>query len=608
VPVQELDLTSELGQVEAVSRGLNSPTFPALDELPEPHERSAEPTLESFALPTIAPARAPTERALSAEQVNSAVEAALSLLEKRIGEIVPLQFGQFEQKLEVLAQQSVSLVQARLQESVADLEPTIADLLENKTASLRDRLQGAHVEVEGLMTRLEELREQVHTSLPASVAREEEEYASELELRMEATLARHLAAAEDRLQDSRAAVEGLLRQVDGLRQKTQGNLQGAPQTTQESSAELEQRLIAAVEQQLASVGRRLQDSQADVEGLLARLEEQRQQAQASLQEVASRLEGESAARLEQRITATLDQQLASVADRLKGSNADSNAEAEGLLARLVEQRQQAQANLQEVASRLEGESAGRLEQRITAALDQQLASDRLQGPRAEVDGWLGRLEEARQQAHRSLQDAAAAREADSGARLEQTINPALESQLASAAERLQEARASVESLLAHVEEIGRQVQGTLLGSVAQIEEKVTSSLQQHLTAVDERLQSERREAESLRVELEQAGQEAQSRLQESAAQMEQESAARLEERMRLSFDQQMASILDRVQSSRVEIEASLSQLQETQRELHTSLEESATRQKLLIDDTTKAFRQKVGEILVMLQHGSGESR
>ena len=64
VPVQELDLTSELGQVEAVSRGLNSPTFQALDELPEPHERSAEPTLESFALPTIAPARAPAERAL----------------------------------------------------------------------------------------------------------------------------------------------------------------------------------------------------------------------------------------------------------------------------------------------------------------------------------------------------------------------------------------------------------------------------------------------------------------------------------------------------------------------------------------------------------------
>jgi len=58
------DLASELGQVEAVSRGLNSPTFQALDELPEPHERSAEPTLESFALPTIAPARAPTERAL----------------------------------------------------------------------------------------------------------------------------------------------------------------------------------------------------------------------------------------------------------------------------------------------------------------------------------------------------------------------------------------------------------------------------------------------------------------------------------------------------------------------------------------------------------------
>jgi len=82
--------------------------------------------------------------------------------------------------------------------------------------------------------------------------------------------------------------------------------------------------------------------------LLVRLEEQRQRAEGGLGESAARLEGESAARLEQRMTAALDQQVASVADRLKGSS----AEVEGLLARLEEQRQRAEGGLKESASRL----------------------------------------------------------------------------------------------------------------------------------------------------------------------------------------------------------------------------------------------------------------
>jgi Tfp pilus assembly protein PilZ len=692
--IRELDLTSELGQVEAASRGLKSATFPVLDRLPEPPGELAESTPELLTLPPMAPARIPTEALLPAEQVNSAVEAALSLLERRIGEIVPAQFGQFEQKLEVLAQQSLSLVQARLQESVAGLEPKLADLVERETASLTDRLRGAQVQVEGLVTRLEELREQVHTSLPASVAREEEEYAAELELRMEETLARHLAAAEDRLQHSRTVAEGLLSQIEQLRQKAHGDLQewaGPP--TQESSALLEQTVTAVVEQHLASLGDRIQNSRAEVDGLLARLEEQRQRAEAGLQESASRLEGESVVRLEQRISTALDQQLAAVADRLGGSSAyvegllarleeqrqragaglqesvsrlegesavrleqristaleqqlaavadrlrgssaevegllarledqrqraeagfqesasrlegesavrleqristaleqqlaavadrlrGSSAEVEGLLARLEEQRQRAEAGLQESASRLEGESAVRLEQRISTALDQQLASmvDRLQGPRAEVDGWLGRLEETRQQAQRSLEEAAGRLEGDSGARLEQKITATLESQIASTAERLQSAQAAVESLLIHVEETGRQIQGSLQGSFAEIQEKVASSSQQHFTAVDERLERGRLEEESLRVQLEQVGQEARSGLQELATRLEQESATRLEEKMRLSLDQQMASVLDRLQSSQVEIQASLIRLQEVEQQIHTNLQESATR-------------------------------
>ena len=534
--VQELDLTPELGQVEAVSRGLNSPAFPVLDELPEANVEPGGPTQETFALPPITPVGAPAETRLAVEQLNSAAEASLSLLEHRTGEIAHVQFAQFEQKLEVLGQRSVSLVEARLQESVAALEPKVADLVEKETASLRDCLRGAHVEVEGLLTRLEDLREQVHTNLPASVAREEEEYAAELELRMEGTLARHLAAAEDRLQSSRAAAESLLGQIEELRPKVNGNLQEwAVRPAPEISALVEQSVKAAIEQHMSSLGETLQNSRAEVDGLLVRVEEQRQRAQAGLQESASRLEEESAARLEQRITAALDQQLASVAHRLQGAP-------------------------------------------------------------AEVDGWLNRVEEARQQAHGSLQEATARLEADSGARLEQKITATLEPQLASAAGRLQSAQAAVESLLVHVEETGRQIQGSLQGFVAEIEEKATLSLQHHLTVVDERLQRERLEAESLRVQLEQAGQEVRSSVQESATRLEHESAARLEERMRLSLDQQMASVLDRLQGSRVELEASLTRLQEAHHQIHTGLEESANR-------LEQRIAESLGQQLVAAREG-----
>ncbi len=584
--VQELDLTSELGRVEAVSRGSNSPTFPVLDELMEPRGGPG-PTKETFALPPlvpVVPVGSHPETPLPVERLNAAVEASLSLLEKRIGEIVPAQFGQFEQKLEVLAQHSVSLVEARLQESVSGLEPKIADLVERETASLTDRLRGAHVEVEGLLTRLEELREQVHTGLPASVAREEEEYAAELELRMEGTLARHLAAAEDRLQGSRAAAESLLGQIEEIRQKTHANLQElAARPAQESSALVEQSVTAAVDQHLSSLGERLQNFRAEVEGLSVRLEEQRQRVEGGLEQSASRLEGESAARLEQRMTAALDQQLASVADRLKGSS----AEVEGLLARLEEQRQRVEGGLEESAARLEGESAARLEQRMTAALDQQLASvaDRLKGSSAEVEGLLARLEEQRQRVEGGLEESASRLEGESAARLEQRMTAALDQQLASVADRLKGSSAEVEGLLARLEEQRQRAEGGLEESAsrlegesaARLEQRMTAALDQQLASVADRLKGSSAEVEGLLARLEEQRQRAEGGLEESAARLEGESAARLEQRMTAALDQQLASVADRLKGSSAEVEVLLARLEEQRQRVEGGLEESALR-------------------------------
>lgn len=56
------------------------------------------------------------------------------------------------------------------------------------------------------------------------------------------------------------------------------------------------------------------------------------------------------------------------------------------------------------------------------------------------------------------------------------------------------------------------------------------------------------------------------------------------------------------------VEASSARVRKmTDDSLELITDQLASRQKLLVDDTTKAFRQKVGEILVMLQNGSAES-
>jgi len=56
------------------------------------------------------------------------------------------------------------------------------------------------------------------------------------------------------------------------------------------------------------------------------------------------------------------------------------------------------------------------------------------------------------------------------------------------------------------------------------------------------------------------------------------------------------------------VEASTARMRKiTDDSLALITDQLTTRRKLLIDDTTKAFRQKVAEILVMLQNGSGEN-
>ena len=56
------------------------------------------------------------------------------------------------------------------------------------------------------------------------------------------------------------------------------------------------------------------------------------------------------------------------------------------------------------------------------------------------------------------------------------------------------------------------------------------------------------------------------------------------------------------------VEASTARMRKTTDDSLTLItDQLSTRRKLLIDDTTKAFRQKVGDILVMLQNGSEET-
>ena len=100
----------------------------------------------------------------------------------------------------------------------------------------------------------------------------------------------------------------------------------------------------------------LQRGRSEAEGLHAQLERLHRQAHKSLQESTARLEEEWAVRLEERVRASLDQQVNPLLDRLQRSR----AEVETMLAKLEQHRQQVEIDLKESAACLEQKTRGLL--------------------------------------------------------------------------------------------------------------------------------------------------------------------------------------------------------------------------------------------------------
>jgi hypothetical protein len=116
--------------------------------------------------------------------------------------------------------------------------------LDQQMASVLDRLQGSRVEIEASLTRLQETHQQVHTSLKES--------ANGLEQKIAESLGQQLVAARECLQGARLEAESAVARLEELRQTSYADLQKSVTTWEgESASRLESRLAAFLEQHVA---------------------------------------------------------------------------------------------------------------------------------------------------------------------------------------------------------------------------------------------------------------------------------------------------------------------------------------------------------------------
>jgi hypothetical protein len=384
---------------------------------------------------------------------------------------------------------------------------------------------------------------------------------------------------------------------------------------------------------MASLGERLQGARAEMEALLARLEESRRQAEVNL--------SESATRLQENTTASLEQHATEAAERLQSSR----TELESMIAGFEETRRQVRQDLQD--------SAAQLEQRVNAFVDQQLVTveNRVSGMRADAEGLLTKIEQLQQTSETEITKARATLQ-ELGS---QTVQFALEGVNEKLEADGQRTLAQFRSRSAEIVESECYTLSQRVSSASDFIRDWSQQAAARLGSYSERIEA--RAAASAEIRQKQSEQisagfaeklqndadvvfsEALDRVQQTAGLLENTTVAAVQARVQKGTQdlvettaaelQQLAQEnLDLVSKQLAErqlqftgeisaalhrtfdelVEASSARVQKlTDDSLNLITDQLATRQKMLIDDTTKAFRHKVGEILVMLQNGSGEN-
>lgn len=585
-PTSEFDLTAEVGRIGTDSARLQAPGFPVLPEPVAPGGGLSCAMQSALESGSSTEAVTPVDPRLIADQSQAAAEGALGRVERPIHEATPVRGTLFEEQLEGLAQQALDGFQSGLQALASASEANLAAVLGQEVASVGERLQGARIEAESALTRLTELQQQAKRALQETVAQFEDESRSRLEQQMRVALEEHVVGAVDRLRSARSEVENLLARLADAHQAVE-------RERQQPANQLEERLAALVETQVATASERLQGSRIEAESVVAKLEEVQERAQASLRE--------SVGQLEERMAASTGQHLAAADERLRSSR----AEAEVMFARLEEGRRQVDTGLEELADRL-GE-------RMTASVERHAVSvaERLAGVRAEADALLLKVEDLQQACPSEIEKVRTAMKELSGEAVELALaglNEKLEAESSSAVARLgscadevvARVTASVESLRAQgdqisaaaVEKLRGDANGVLSDALEQGKQTARSFQDTTVEAAQENARrSTRGLVETTAAELRRLAQENLNLVSEQLAERQQQFTSDMSRALGHMFEELVAT------SS-----AKLRQI--TDNGLERIAQELAERQKLLINDTTRTFRQKISEILLSLQNGS----
>lgn len=370
-----------------------------------------------------------------------------------------------------------------------------------------------------------------------------ERQAAGIEQRVMGTLEQKASSLEARLEGSRSQAEAMLARLEELRERAQSRLVS-------SASALERTMLASLEQQAAPIGDRIERSRAETEAMLAELADTEKRTTAHLQE--------SVARAEQSVVETVERQLGSVDARLEGSR----TQVEALLARLDELQKAGDAEVARVQSAIP-EAGGQAIQFALEGITGKIRTE-MESVGASV------VEETRDRVHR--EGAAAIQAFIESGELEANLERVLQSQGAAIFGQFQKdsdhlSHQTVAAMQQKSDEILRAASGALSEQAASAQ----GSLQTLITS----------SSAELRRTAEQAMQQASDQFADRQKALLTEAA----DNLRHTVDGLIESAGSQMRGL---AEANLQRIDQ----------QLAAKQKAFVEETVKAFREKLGEILM----------
>lgn len=200
-------------------------------------------------------------------RAGAGADLPLTTIDEKLAELVPRRSKVADERLEAVAERIVSQTQAKLEEWASRFREDLSTSLEQQLAPTWERLVKSRADLEGT---LEGLDKRAKTKLDESTRRAQEGALNSFEER--------LAGLTERLESSRGQVEVVVEALGELQHRTQA-------TMEESAARVHENTLKSLEQRLAPLAKRLESSRAEIESMLARLDELQRACHSSVDEL-----------------------------------------------------------------------------------------------------------------------------------------------------------------------------------------------------------------------------------------------------------------------------------------------------------------------------------